>query len=615
MEPLPPAAQPLRLVPKPNPQIFAKYKKADANLWVNLFKIEFKKDLLIYQYPYKLTLVEKESDEKVKKRIYYAARKDLINIYGPNFQSGDSIYGLNFIQDRKDVTFDIIDKGEKISYVMTLQPCAKKINLSVTDASRETEIEKMAIECIMKDIYSSNRNLELWKNTIVDISEQKDIKSIENTIQFTPGYKTAYMKTEIGPFLVVSIKNKIMNPQTILDEFKLFGFSTTAKKEEIRNYYCDKVFKTTYSSKPNIIFDIDFERNPKNSTINKDNKTITLMEYYESCHEKTIQDETQPLIVVGRNEKNKTYFIPELCHMLGLGDKASDHKLMQNMATITKLEPKKVVEKLNKFVNLSQNDDHKNTPEKDSAKQKAEKYGFSVAMSTNKAKGIIMKDTDLIIRGKGKVFKVEKAINLTTWLFVYQQRNYHDAESLYNTMVKASKGLGIRVNEPEWIEMSTNDPKDWTNQVNAYMNRKKYQFVLFLLFDKFEKCYAPLKIDSLVNKGYFSQVVKVSSLKKNLMSVCSKILYQINSKLGGYSYLVRFDKEITDKKLMIVGIDFSHVPRKGTGVAMVSTINKEFTEFFNSEQIILEEKREQLEYSVSKFLEQAVNEYFKNKMY
>jgi aubergine-like protein len=110
-----------------------------------------------------------------------------------------------------------------------------------------------------------------------------------------------------------------------------------------------------------------------------------------------------------------------------------------------------------------------------------------------------------------------------------------------------------------------------------------------------------------------SQVVKARSLqKKGAMSVCSKILLQINAKLGGVSYKTLQDKTITDRKLMVIGVDSSHIKGKRTGVAMVATINDSFTNFFNKEEIIKEENnKEQLQYCVSNFIELAVEAYKK----
>jgi aubergine-like protein len=70
---------------------------------------------------------------------------------------------------------------------------------------------------------------------------------------------------------------------------------------------------------------------------------------------------------------------------------------------------------------------------------------------------------------------------------------------------------------------------------------------------------------------------------------------------------------VNERKLMIVGVDSSHVKKKGTGVAMVATINDTFTDFYNKEDIINEDNnKEQLQYCVSSFIEEAVEVYKKN---
>ena len=64
---------------------------------------------------------------------------------------------------------------------------------------------------------------------------------------------------------------------------------------------------------------------------------------------------------------------------------------------------------------------------------------------------------------------------------------------------------------------------------------------------------------------------------------------------------------------MIVGEDSSHIKGKRTGICMVATMNDSFTNFFNKEQIILESNKEQLNYCVSAFIEEAVEEIKKKK--
>ena len=156
---------------------------------------------------------------------------------------------------------------------------------------------------------------------------------------------------------------------------------------------------------------------------------------------------------------------------------------------------------------------------------------------------------------------------MTKYLFLYRESNYDDADFLDKTLRKASQGFGLAIEEPEWGPMEDRDNyQTWIDTVKDYMKDGQYSFVLFLL-DRNDYIYKHLKIHSLVTKGYVSQVVKVSSIKnkKNAMSVCSKILLQINAKLSGVSYMPQLEKNVKDRKLMIIGVDSSHIKGKRTG--------------------------------------------------
>jgi len=96
------------------------------------------------------------------------------------------------------------------------------------------------------------------------------------------------------------------------------------------------------------------------------------------------------------------------------------------------------------------------------------------------------------------------------------------------------------------------------------------------------------------------------------MSVCSKILLQLNAKLRGISYKASFDNSVKDMKFMVVGVDSSRFKGNKTGVAMVASIDNTFTDFYNKEEVVKEENyKEQLQYCVSSFVEEAVEVYKK----
>ena len=116
----------------------------------------------------------------------------------------------------------------------------------------------------------------------------------------------------------------------------------------------------------------------------------------------------------------------------------------------------------------------------------------------------------------------------------------------------------------------------------------------------------------MLKNNYISQVVKVSSIqKKSFMNVCSKILLQINSKFGDISYKKQ-DKSINDRKIMVIGVNSIHLKDKETGVAMVATLDDNFTNFFNKELIIKEENnKEKLQYYISSFIKKSIEVYKK----
>jgi aubergine-like protein len=208
---------------------------------------------------------------------------------------------------------------------------------------------------------------------------------------------------------------------------------------------------------------------------------------------------------------------------------------------------------------------------------------------------------------------------MTNWVCFYDERNYNDADKLSKTLIKASEAYGLKISQPNWQEMPKNSKlKDWISSAEQYFpqdQESEYDFAVFLIGKNDDELYRRLKIHSLCKNGYVSQVIKVRSINnpKRAMSVCSKILLQINAKLGGTSYKINLTQEIKDRRLMVIGVDSSHIKGMRTGVAMVASVNENFTDFYNKEEIIKEENKAQLKFCVSSFIEEAIEQFKKEK--
>ena len=620
-------------------------KPGEKEIYVNLFKIKINKPLKLFQYPYSVSPEIDAADLRIRNKLFkYAGigtkkdRKRLKDFYGECFISGDSLYGMNEVKESKTFNCKLYLGGET-EYTITIQPKANQRTINQNDLEKDP-LTKQFIEILIQDILRANPNLDFYRGLFVLKNQKKVIDSKNNgSVNFYPGYTTSFMETESGNYLNVTLKNKILSTDTVLDFMEYYEYKKKKNQAQIKKKLIGRSFKVSYAKKNYIIDDISFDRDPKSHNFMHDGKTKTLEEYYKEKYKINIKDLTQPLIVVKKKDAQgkdfDLYFVPEMCYLAGLDDEfLKDREFMKNLANYTKLDPKFRITKTNEFLKLLVETKNKEIKRDGkvikelSSKEKSELYGIEISALDQLHKAYNMKETELLDGKKkaitNKRFDVISKKDMSHWICLYRKSNYNDAEKLYNTLDKASSEYGLSIAEPEWVEMGDNDDEEeWAQTANDYMkkisekdkNVKKYSFALFLL-DRNDRIYSTLKYYSLCEHGYISQVVKASSLHKNALSVCSKILLQINAKLSGVSYIAKFDKNIKDRNLMIIGVDSSHIRGKRTGVAMVATINPSFTNFYNKEQIILEEKKESFLISISSFIEEAIQKYNEiNKTY
>ena len=613
----------ISFLPKPNIDYGKlKYIIDEKKIYVNLFEFSIKKDLFLYKYPFSITPEVDVSMSKMKINILNKCQNNLRKIYGIFIISGDAIYSLNKIEVIHNFKSIIYSKG-KYEYLIQVQKFSNEIIVKKED-SQQNRLAKQFIEILIKDILLANPKLEFDKGLFVLKTDKKVIETEKVSINYYPGFTTRFVETEKGNYINVSLKNKIESTSNILEYLKARNYKDKRNINEIKNKLEGRWFY--FQKKKYKIDEILFDKNPKNQTIYIDGKSINLYEYYISKYGLNINDTHQPLILNFKKgpqgKKLNSYYLPELCTFSGLDEnEQQDNYFMKELSKTTKIDPETRVLQTNKFLNLLV-DPQKN--EKDlnqlSAKEKSELYGIEVKPPREPFKGYLMKETALIAGNNKKMtsrdrrFPVLSKKDMTSWICFYEKINYNDAETLFKCLSIASKEYGFEIAEPEWIEMQNySTARDWIDTADDYFKngeQSNYSFAIFLL-GKNSKVYNELKKHSLCKNGYVSQIVKTKSLKsKGMMSTCSKILLQINAKLGGISYKTAMEPSIRERKIMVVGVDSSHF-RKHTGIAMVSTIDDSFADFFNKEQIIQEDKIEQIQFCVSSFLEEAIPEYEK----
>ena len=629
----------------PNPQI--KANKLDyvepVKVYSNLFEIKLTKEIKMYQYPFEVNPEIAKENMIIRKKLFKGPQREVKSIYGIFLIDGDSLYSLNKVEDVKIFKTTLRVKKKINEYQIKVNKYENEITINEKDIN-ENPIQKHFIELIIKDILLSNPNVERFKDTYIMLNKKEKIDINENSsVNFYPGFRTSFVETDRGKFLNVVLTHKFIRNENILDYLERFGqFNDKSVQEEINAQLIGRSFKVKYAKKNYQIDEILFDRNPANQDINYDGKTTNLMTYYEKAHQIKIENKVQPLILVRKEDAQgdplNLYFIPELCNLVGIDDEdVINFNFMKKVSECTKMEPTQKVKETNKFIELFQDStEDRNTHW--SSKKKSEHYGVQINPLKELFNAYYMNPAQLKDGKNKKVGKDNKGdvnlvknIPMINWIFIYNIDNYDDADFLNNSLQQASGKYHIKINnKPKWIEMPRGSKAiDWINAVNKrLLSEDKYDFVLYLLSEK-NNIYPQIKKHSLCSNGYISQVVKVDTLyKKGIMSICSKILLQINAKLGGATYKLDFGKPLAGKRIMVVGVDSSKHKDKnnyGTGIAMVATINDSLTDFYNETKIIKEidykdENKNldkdkyigQFHFYINNFIEEATKVYEKN---
>lgn len=97
------------------------------------------------------------------------------------------------------------------------------------------------------------------------------------------------------------------------------------------------------------------------------------------------------------------------------------------------------------------------------------------------------------------------------------------------------------------------------------------------------KCYGDIKKLLIKEMPVPSQVVLASTISrgKNLRSIVTKILIQMNAKMGGIPWSIKETMPFYDRPTMVVGYDVCHTRGKKSMLALCATVNNKANRYFS----------------------------------
>ena len=336
------------------------------------------------------------------------------------------------------------------------------------------------------------------------------------------------------------------------------------------------------------------------TTFDKNGTQVSYSEYYKTRYNEAISDPNQPLLInKDRKTGNEVALIPELCQLTGLTDAMrADFRLMKDLAQIVHTNAdRKVQECKNLFSTFAAN-------EKCKEKQKAWHLKFRdtpAELSGFKydAGNLVMGATN---SGAPNQFDIEKSAReldrkiqakmltqpaLKTWGIFHGDRDAQVANQFKSTMKQCLDQVGYEHSDPATYSVRPGMRADaWIRELKNQLN-EGVQMVVLILPGAKGKCalYDDVKRFLLTEYPIPSQVILAQTIQrgKNLRSIISKVLIQMNAKLGGIPWAVD-NLPFMDKPTMICGLDVFHATNLGkkSVLALSASMNNSATTYWST---------------------------------
>jgi hypothetical protein len=135
------------------------------------------------------------------------------------------------------------------------------------------------------------------------------------------------------------------------------------------------------------------------------------------------------------------------------------------------------------------------------------------------------------------------------WALVYTGRDYDSANNIVDTMGKSGSAYGVRIDEPQWVEVPGNKANDFINAIKASINPKNTKIIVVIIPRPEEK----KAVKAFLDKGGIpSQFITAFKAGKMNMSVATNVVKQMNAKTQSDLYRINLP---SFKNTMLVGVD------------------------------------------------------------
>ncbi|KAL6063565.1 Piwi-like protein 1 [Balamuthia mandrillaris] len=464
----------------------------------------------------------------------------------------------------------------KITFTNTLQAGTNQVALQFYNILFQKALRALDLKRIGRQHFDPTRS--------VSVPQHK--------VELWPGYFTSINPADAGMTLVVDVTHKILRTDTVLDYLYDLVDRGGKFKEIADEQLVGKIVLTRYNNCTYRIDGVDWSQTPTSTFTKRTGEDMSYQKYYAVNYNKSIRDLQQPLLIHRRSRRGQEddiiYLIPELCSMTGISDQMrADFRVMRDIATHTRVFPDTRMTKVSDFVKAV----NANQPTQAEFKQ----WGITLEPNMLNIQARVLPPETIIFADKQQKASAESAdwsnmikasrliepIPLMQWILVVPARNQRTADEFIPTFQQVAKQVGMRVERPQVIVLNDDRTHSYTDALKQKLT-PAIQCVICILSNSKKDRYDAIKQILCLEKPIPSQCVIAKTLEKKqtVMSVCNKIMLQVNCKLGGQLWHVKIPVQAT----MVIGIDVCHdTSRNGrkSVAGFCASTNPSFTKFYS----------------------------------
>jgi len=324
---------------------------------------------------------------------------------------------------------------------------------------------------------------------------------------------------------------------------------------------------------------------------------ISYVDYYKKNYDITIRDLNQPLLLsivktkdtgTGERGEKQVHLVPEVCYMTGLTDQMrSNFTIMRDLAQYTKQDPekkKRTLEEFNQTVEASTE-----------AKSLLESWGLEVSPSILDVSGRKLAPEKILMKG-GQTFpcdpRKESFDNITRknfviasvdigndYLIICTSKDIACSNTFKETCAKVGPPCGINIgSNGRVVQINSDRAQDFIVAIRDNIQSTTKIVVCLVPNDRKDR-YDAIKKHCCIEQPIPSQVLVTKNLNpKKAMSVVTKVVMQMNAKLGGELWSIH----IPVQGIMYVGIDTYHDSGSSKSVGgFVASMNNSCTRYFS----------------------------------